>query len=172
LRIPELLMKRLLALSLLASLFLSSAAAAATFPIPDENPVATVSLPEKWESSPYDGGIESTSPDGKIYVAMEVVAAKDVKSATEEGLEFFAKQGVEINPESLKTKDTKINGLSAFDLQFTGKDKDGPAKVSLTLVATNAEGKFLMLYYWGSEAGEQANGADLQAISDSIQATK
>jgi hypothetical protein len=165
-------MKSLFALSLVASALAPTFALAGTFPIPGENPVATVSVPDKWESSAYDGGIESTSPDGAIYVALEMVAAKDVKSATEEGVEWFAKQGVEIDPKSLKTKDTKINGLDAFDMQFTGKDKDGAANISLTLVATNAEGKFLMLYFWGSDEGEKANAADLKAIGASIQATK
>jgi len=165
-------MKNLFALSLLTFAFAPCFGHAATFPIPDENPVATVSLPEKWESNPYEGGIESTSPDGAIYVALEMVTAKDVKSATEQGIEFFAKQGVMIDPGSLKTKDTKINSLDAFDMQFTGKDKDGAANISLTLVATNAEGKFLMLYFWGSDAGVVANIDDLKKISDSIQATK
>jgi hypothetical protein len=165
-------MKSLFAVALAAAAFAPSLAFAKTFPIPDENPVATVSMPDKWESNAYDGGIESTSPDGAIYVALEMVKANDVKSATEEGIEFFAKQGVDIDADSMKTKETKINDLSAFDLQFTGKDKNGPANISLTLVGTNAEGKFLMLYYWGSEAGEKANAADLRAIAASVQATK
>ena len=95
-----------------------------------------------------------------------------MKSATEEGLKFFIKSGVDIDFDSQKTRDAKINGLDAFDLAFTGKDKDGSAEVSLTLVKTNAKSKFLMLYYWGSPAGEKANASDLQKISDSIQATK
>jgi hypothetical protein len=165
-------MKRLLAYSFLAMLIAPGLAAAKTFPIPDEDPVATVSIPDKWDSSPYEGGIESTSPDGKVYIALESVLAKDVKTATEEGIEWFAKQGVDIDPNSMKTRDTKIGGLPAFDLQFTGKDKDGPAGISLTLVGTNAEGKFLMLYFWGSPAGVEANAPALKAIGDSIQATK
>jgi hypothetical protein len=165
-------MRTLIALTLVTVTLAPSLALADTFPVPAENPVATVSIPDKWESSAYDGGIESTSPDGAIYVALEMVAAKDVKTATEEGVEWFAKQGVEIDPGSLKTKETKINGLDAFDMQFTGKDKDGAAEISLTLVATNAEGKFLMLYFWGSDAGEKANASDLKAIGASIQATK
>jgi len=163
---------RSLILSIVAVTLAPGLALADTFPVPAENPVATVSIPDKWESSAYDGGIESTSPDGAIYVALEMVAAKDVKTATEEGVEWFAKQGVEIDPGSLKTKETKINGLDAFDMRFTGKDKDGAAEISLTLVATNAEGKFLMLYFWGSDAGEKANASDLKAIGASIQATK
>ncbi|MGO4869767.1 MAG: hypothetical protein ACLPGW_04030 [Roseiarcus sp.] len=165
-------MIRLVSLAILALGLAVSTAGAGTFPIPADDPIATVSIPNSWGPKTYDGGVEATSEDGAIYVALEEVAADDVKSATEEGLKFFIKSGVEINFDAGKTNDTKINGLDAFDMAFTGKDKDGPANVSLTLVKTNAKGKFLMLYYWGSPDGEKANAADLAKISDSIQATK
>jgi hypothetical protein len=165
-------MTRLVFLAMLALGLASAAASAETFPIPSDDPIATVSIPKSWDPKAYEGGVEATSGDGAIYVAIEQVAAEDVKSATEEGLKFFIKSGVEINFDSGKTKDIKINGLEAFDMAFTGKDKDGPANVSLTLVKTNAKSKFLMLYYWGSSEGEKANASDLKGISDSIQATK
>jgi hypothetical protein len=160
------------AFTLLALCVAPSLAVAGTFPVPAENPIATVSIPDSWGPNAYDGGVEGTSADGKIYVAFESVDAADVKTATEEGLKYFIKQGVTLDSDSMKTKDIKINNLDAFDLTFTGKDKDGPANISLTLVQTNAKNKFLLLYYWGSSDGEKANLADLKAISDSIQATK
>ena len=165
-------MKRFAFLAALALGLAGAAANAATFPIPDENPIATVSIPDSWGPKAYEGGVEATSNDGGIYVAIEAVAADDVKSALEEGLKFFVKSGVEINGDSGKTQEAKINGLDAFDIAFAGKDKDGPTNVSLTLVKTNAASKFLMLYYWGSPAAETANAKDLKAIADSIQATK
>jgi hypothetical protein len=165
-------MTRLIFLATLALGLAASAASAATFPIPAENPIATVSIPDSWDPKAYEGGVEATSGDGAIYVAIEAVAAEDVQSATEEGLKFFIKSGVAIDFDSQKAKDIKLNGLDAFDMTFTGKDKDGAANVSLTLVKTNVTSQFLMLYYWGSADGEKANARDLAAISDSIQATK
>jgi hypothetical protein len=165
-------MTRLVFLAALALSLAASGAGAATFAVPSENPIATVSIPDSWDPKTYDAGVEATSGDGAIYIAIEEVAADDVKSATEEGLKFFVKSGVHIDFDSQKTRDAKINGLDAFDMSFTGKDKDGAANISLTLVKTNAQSRFLMLYYWGSSEGETANASDLKAISDSIQATK
>ena len=147
-------------------------AMAKTFPVPGDDPIATISIPDSWEPKTYDGGVAATSSDTKVYIAAESVEADDVKKATKEGLEFFEKQGVTLDGESMKSKDTKINGLDGFDITFSGKDKDGPTQVGLTLVQTNAKGKFLMLYFWGSEEGLSANLTDMKAISDSIQATK
>ncbi len=165
-------MTRALLLATFALCLAAPAANAGTFAVPDENPIATVSIPDNWEPKPYEGGVEATSADGAIYVAIEEVAAADVKSAIEEGMKFFIKSGVDVDGDSGKTREEKVNGLDAFDIVFTGKDKDGPTNISLTLVKTNAASKFLLLYYWGSPEGEKANLADLQKISDSIQATK
>jgi hypothetical protein len=165
-------MSRIAAIVFAFLLFAPASAFAKTFPIPTDDPIATISLPEKWEPSEYDGGVEATSPDGAVYIAVEMVRSNDVGSTAEEGVKFFAKQGVEIDDKSLKTQDIKINGLPAFDMTMSGKDKDGPTEVGMTLVGTNADGKFLMFYYWGSEAGQKANVADLKKIIDSLQATK
>jgi hypothetical protein len=165
-------MTRLAFLAVLALSLAALPARAATFPVPADNPIATVSIPDSWDPKTYEAGVEATSSDGAIYIAIEAVEADDVKSATEEGLKFFVKSGVDIDFKSQKASDTKINGLDAFDMSFSGKDKDGPANISLTLVKTNAQSRFLMLYYWGSPDGEKANEADLKKISDSIQATK
>jgi hypothetical protein len=165
-------MKYAHALAALALVCLAASANAKTFPITEDNPIATVSVPDEWGPNAYDGGVEATSPDGAVYIAVEQVAADDVKSAVEEGIKFFLKSGVVIDPATQKMQDIKINGLPAYDVAFSGKDKDGAADVSLTLVETNAKAKFLLLYYWGSPDGEKANLAGLRAISDSIQATK
>jgi len=151
---------------------LDAPALAKTFPIPADNPIATVTFPDKWTLNDYEGGAEATSPDGAVYIAAESVAASDVKSAVEDGGAFFSKQGVGIDPKAIETKDTEINGLRGVDLQMGGNDNDGPTTVGMTLLQTNAEGKVLMLYYWGSDAGTAADKADIQAVGASIQATK
>jgi hypothetical protein len=165
-------MSRLAAALAIALILAPAGVFAKTFPIPSEDPIATISVPEKWEPQPYEGGIEATSPDGKVYMAVEEVSAKDVGAAAEDGVKWFAKQGVEIEDNSLKTQEIKVNGLPAFDMAMSGKDKDGPTEVGMTLIGTNADGKFLLFYYWGSGEGQAANGKDIKDIIDSLQATK
>ena len=165
-------MKYLAALALTLAIALPLPALAGTFPVPSEDPVGTVSIPDSWEPKPYEGGVEGTSSDGGVYIAVEQVEANDVGSATEEGIKWFAKQGVELDGSSLKTQDMKINGLPAFDMAMKGKDKDGPTEVSLTLVGTNKPNKFLFVYFWGSAKGQKDNMGELSKIAESIQATK
>ena len=150
----------------------ASAAFAKTFPVPSEDPVATVTIPESWEPKDYDGGVEATSPDGKVYIAAEVVQADEIKQAVKEGIEWYDKQGVEIDPDSMKTKEGKEAGADSFELTFTGKDKDGPTAISMELVKTNMAKKYLMLYFWGAPADAAKNGDELKKIGESLQLTK
>jgi len=163
----------MLRLAAVACLLLApSLAFAKTFPVPADNPVATVSIPSSWAPHDYDGGVEATSADGKVYIAVEVVEADEIKKAIGDGVEFFVKQGVEIDPDSMKTRNGKQAGADSFEITFSGKDKDGPTSVSMELVKTNAAKKFLILYSWGAEADAVKNGDELLKIAESLQLTK
>jgi hypothetical protein len=157
-----------------AALFLLApvAAYAGTFSIPSEDPVATISIPPKWDPKPYEGGVEATSPDGKVYIAVEMVEADDVKDGVKEGIEWFEKQGVELDADSMKTKEEKENGIPSFEMTFAGKDKDGPTAVSMTLVGTNTKKKFLLIYFWGAPKDAEKNLPALKEIGDTLQLTK
>ena len=145
---------------------------AKTFPVPADDPVATVTIPDSWEPKDYDGGVEATSADGKVYIAVEMVEADELKKATEEGIEFLQKQGVVLDADSMKTRDTKEAGSDAFEMTFSGKDKEGPTMVMLELVKTNAAKKFLMIYFWGAPEEAAKNAGELEKIGNSLQLTK
>jgi hypothetical protein len=147
-------------------------ALAKVFPVPAEDPIATINVPDAWEPETFEEGVEMTSPDTKVYIAAEEVEAADLTDAVTDTVKTLAKQGLEIDTSTKKASDITINGLKAHDFTYTGKDKDGPANFSITLVETSKPGAFLMLSYWGSEEGEKANADALHAISQSIQATK
>src|SRR5258708_39875053 len=117
---------RAIPLALLAACLAVSLAAAKTFPVPGDDPIGTVSFPDSWSLNEYDAGVEGTSPDGEIYVAVEQVEAADVAGAVEDGVKFFKKQGLTIDEASIKTKDTTLNGMKAFDIDLPAKDKNRP----------------------------------------------
>ena len=170
---PALRRSSMLKLAAAALILLAPVSAFAdTFPIPGENPVATVTIPEAWGPKAYEGGVEATSPDGKVYIAVEGVAADDVKDAVKEGIEWFDKQGVEIDADSMKTHETKGAEGASFEMTFTGKDKDGPTAISMTLVPANVAKKFLLIYFWGAPADADANRSGLKAIGETLQLTK
>ena len=146
-------------------------AQAKAFKIGDDDPVSWVSIPDTWEPAEIDNGVEGTSPDKETYVAAEIVDAKEIDDAVKEEDKFFAKQKIKIKGDTKKEKETTVNGLKAFDYSWDATDEDGPTHVSVTFVVVG-EGKLLLLTYWGSAAGEKANGKDLVAIAESIKPIK
>lgn len=157
----------LITIALIVTLPISSFAK--TFKLGDAAPVASIMIPDSWSPEEIDNGVEGTSKDGETYVAAEVVDAKNIDEAVEDGLKYFLKNGVKIDPATLEKKEGKMSGFDSVTLQGKGTDKDGPTHISLTLVIVSGE-KIVLLTYWGTATGEESNDADLGKIASSIKA--
>jgi hypothetical protein len=158
-------MKKLLLVALLATV--PSFAFAKNFAIPEKNPVATLVLPDDWDADTIDTGVEVTSKDGEVYIAFETVKAAKVENAVKEAIEYLVEKGVNLDASSMKQKDATINGMQGTDIEWSGKDKDGDAKISLTILQASKD-RLIMLTYWASPEGEKANLEALNKIATSI----
>lgn len=143
------------------------AAEAKVFKLGDDGPVASVDIPDSWAPSEIDDGVEATSPDKESYVAAEIIDGEDVEAAAKAEGKFFKKQKIVLKDDSLKKKAITLGALSGTDYQWDATDEDGPTHVSMTMLKIS-EKKLMMLTYWGSPAGEQSNGAALDAIAKSL----
>jgi hypothetical protein len=159
---------RLASIALAVSL-LCSQVVAGTFSIPAKRPIATVDIPDNWAPKVRTSGLDAKSDDDEIHLALEVAAAADLNSAVQEGVDLLLKGGVRIDAASVELHPAKIGDLDGSVVRLSGQYNDRPANIVLGLLATNASGKYLLVYYWGSPQGEQDNRDSLQAIIDSIQ---
>ena len=159
-------MKRfLLACAVVA--IMGTPALAKSFAIPSENPVATVVLPDDWDADEIDTGVEVNSKDNEVYMAFETVKSANAEEALNEGLDYIKSKGVKLDESSMKQQETTIGGMKGIAVNFTGKDKDGDAQISLILLAASKD-RLIMLTYWSSPEGAKANEDDLNKIADSI----
>lgn len=164
---------RLLTIAVLAFGLSVGMVSAKTFPVAGDNPVATVTIPDKWSPSEYDDGVEATSPDEGFYIAFESVELSDVSNAIVEGVKFFKKQGVKINPDSINKKDDEVAGIKGVSVMMQGTDKTGPTTVMMTVLpSANHAGRALMLYGWGSDKAFEANHEAVTQMISSLQMTK
>jgi len=64
---------------------------------------------------------------------------------------------------------TTVNGISMFDINGKGKDKEEGAEVnvSVTLLAADDENLFVLMY-WGSDEAEKQYAEQLTAIVSSL----
>ncbi|SFJ06137.1 hypothetical protein SAMN05216304_104298 [Bosea sp. OK403] len=75
-------------------------AEAKTYSIPDPNPVAVITLPDDWESSEIDKGVQSTSDDETVYVSVEVTELKDAAQAIADAVKWLKSKDVVIDQAS------------------------------------------------------------------------
>jgi hypothetical protein len=156
-----------LSLALLVALALVTPSFAKTFKIPEESSFASITIPDDWKSKEIDSGVESQSADDEVYFAVEATDAKGMDKAIEEAVKYLQGQGVTVDEKTMKQSEGKINGMDGVDVTWNGKDKEGDAIISLTILAAKKE-KVLLITYWASPEGTKKHEKVLGGILQSI----
>jgi len=144
-------------------------ASAKEFALPDEDAYASVTIPDSWKPEAYENGVEAVSKDGEVYLSIESTGGDTLDKSIEEAMAYLKKQGVTVDDEKSETSEGKLNGMAVVRTNWSGKDKDGPCRVTLSIVAV-AQGKGLLVLYWASPKGDEDEGntKTLDAIANSI----
>ncbi|MGI8480970.1 MAG: hypothetical protein ACR2MF_02710, partial [Chthoniobacterales bacterium] len=121
------------------SLAVIAPAFAATHKIPDDNPLATVTAPDGWKALTYDQGVELTSDDGEVYIAIEVTEAKSVDKSIDAALAFLKKKGVTVDEKTAKTKENKVGENDAVSISWEGKDEEGVSHIQLIVMSVTKD---------------------------------
>lgn len=129
-------------------------AAAGTVQIPDaDDAVASITFPDDWNVEEVDGGWGADSPDEHVYLSAVAVKDKtDMDASLDEVFEMLKEHNVEFDLASKTEEKFKINDLEAHELNYKGKDKDGPTSVSIVFVPLAKD--MLILTYWVTTAHE------------------
>ena len=158
-------------LALLLALALLTPALAKTYKLPDEESFASITIPDDWKSKEIDSGVEAQSSDDEVYFYVEATDAKGMDKSIVEAVEYLSEQGVTVDDKTMKQSEGKINGMEGIDVTWNGKDKEGDAIISLTILAANKE-KVLLIAYWGTPDGTKKHDKVLGEILKSIKPIK
>jgi hypothetical protein len=160
-----------LSLAVLLALALLAPSYGKTFKLPEEESFASITIPDDWKSKEIDSGVEAQSADDEVYFYVEAMDAKGMDKAIAEAVEYLSGQGVTVDEKSMKQTEGKVNGMEGVDVTWSGKDKEGPAVISLTILAANKD-KVLLITYWGSPEGTKKHDKVLGTILNSIKPIK
>ncbi len=159
-------MKTFLLAAMLAAV-LSVPVQAETFKIPASNPYVTVEIPDGWTATQIERGIEVSSDDDEVYLAIEGTPMKDLTEVATDAVKFLNRAGVTVDKSTEKKTDGKINGMDMYDIGWAGKDKDGDVVVHLTIVTIEPT-KGVLFTYWASPKGDKEHDADIVKMVRSI----
>jgi hypothetical protein len=154
----------------LGTFALLASAWAGDYKLPDQNPVASFTIPASWKPAEYEDGVEAVSDDQSVYIAVEATDLSSqsvIEDAMKASLSYLKKKGVEVDQSTAKQSQAKLNGMDVIDVDWRGKDSEGDCIVSLTIVVVTGN-KGLLLTYWASPDGEKQNSQELVGILHSI----
>ena len=163
-------MKSTLITALLA-IVLPFAALAAEIRLPADSPVASVTIPDSWNPTEIDHGIEAVSPGDAVYLSIEVADEKTTNKIIDDIFAFLDENGVKVDPATQTEADNKLNGMDVSTIDWEGEDEDGPVSVGVTLLSPRP-GKLLLMTYWGSKGEQEKHLNDFVAIIASIKPVK
>jgi predicted Zn-dependent protease len=156
-----------LTIAFVVCLALAGSSLATPQKVPEDNPVATINAPAGWKADNYDKGLELTSDDGEVYIAIEATDAKGVETSMGEAMEYLKSKSVTVDPKSVKQSEGKVAGKEAVIISWDGEDDEGPAKIQLMVVSvTNDKG--VLLLYWASPEGEKKHRKEISGIAESL----
>jgi hypothetical protein len=110
---------------------------AGDFKLPDDNPVASFTIPASWKPSEYEDGVEAVSDDESVYIAIEAAdlsSTSVIEEAMKESISYLKKKGVEVDQSTAKQTQGKLNGMDGVDVSWRGKDSEGDCNISLLLL--------------------------------------
>jgi hypothetical protein len=149
-------------------LLLVASAFAATHKVPNDEPIATVEIPDKWQTAQRGEAIEASSPDGALHFLVTPVEQKKIAEAMGEAMRYIRNTGeIVVRPDTRKNETGTINGIDVQHVTWQGNAKSGDVKMQFTVFSLTKD-KPLLAVYWGSPAAEKKYEADLKKMLESI----
>jgi hypothetical protein len=162
-------MKTLLAAIALAAIFAPASSFAETLKFPSEAPIAEITIPDSWSPEETDSGIQATSDDEAIYLAIDIANEKTSDKVIDDAFQFLKDNGVNVNGSTQKRSEDTVNGLAMLNFDWNGTDKDGPVNIGLSMVPVRAD-RMLVITYWGEKGKQETHADELLAIINSLKA--
>ena len=157
----------LLALIFAAALVLPSSARAERFNVPANDPIVTIDVPEGWTATQIDKGIELSSEDDEVYIAIEGTPMKGLVELVTDTITYLNRAGVTVDKSTEKTDEGTVNGFKMNDIGWAGRDQDGDVLVHL-MILTITPTKGVLFTYWASPDGDKEHDAAIRKIIRSV----
>jgi len=136
--------------------------------IPEEHPIAAISIPDKWQTKELGEGVEAVSPDGALHLIAIPPERNKTSEAMGEVMRYIRNtRGIVVRPESIKNEPGKLKEMDIRNVSWQGKDKNGDISIRFTVVWL-AQAKQLLVACWGPPKAERKYESTLKQVLQSI----
>ena len=136
-----------------------------------EAPVATLDIPDAWETSRISRGIEAVSPDKEVYLWVEAYEPDQFKAILAEHDAYWKEQGVEITARD--SKSYKEGGQQVQMTTETATWNDKPTVLYYVEYDLGLASKSnIVVTYWASPEGDETFHGNVGKILESLAVTE
>jgi hypothetical protein len=141
---------------------------AGTHKVPPDEPIVTVQVPDKWQTTERGEHIEAISPDGAVSFLVMPAEAKKINEAMGEAMRYLRnKGGITVSADSMKREKGQLNGMDVKHVSWQGKNQKGDVKIKFKIMSV-PEGNPVIVVYWASPEAEKKYQKELNKMLQSI----
>jgi hypothetical protein len=141
---------------------------AGTYPVPQDEPVVSAKIPEKWKVQQHEEFVEGTTPDGTLHVLVLAVEGKKVAESLGEGVRYIRNTGaIAVKAHSAKHESTTLNGKPLRSVSWDARDQKGEIKLRCHVIS-GKDGRPALLFFWGSAEADRKYDKEQRQILETI----
>jgi hypothetical protein len=145
---------------------------AGTVSVPQGDPIAAVRLPPKWKVDEHSEFVEAVAPDGATHLMLLGVEGKKVAESVGEALRYIrGSDPILIKPERMKDETISVKGRELRRLSWNATRNEQPIIIHCDVVII-AEGKQLLVMFWGSLEAEKKYRRELNDVFETLRAVE
>src|SRR4051812_32401178 len=143
---------------------------AKTYSIPEEQPIARISIPDSWTTEEREEYIDSTMPNKAGHILVMAGEGQKVGESLLEAMRYIRRNGtIRVDARSEKKDTINLRERSMRTLSWTATEKNHPIVIQCNVIS-DLKGKRLLVVFWGPAEGEKKHRQDLKRILHSVEA--
>eukprot|EP01037_Dinobryon_pediforme_P031282 gene31282-35699_t len=116
-----------------AMVIATSPAFAKNFAVPAKDPIATIAIPDTWETEEIQYGYSAKPPSHDAFFSVEYATGARVDKMLKLNDEWLKENNIKADREPVQ-KAISIDGIESQLLTVIGKDEDGPTIVDFVFI--------------------------------------
>ena len=159
-------MKKLI-LSLATLTALAIPLIAKEYKLPKEEPIFSITFPDKWTVTYEDESVDALSPDEAVEIYAQTDDADTIEDSVKSSIEYLEGQGVKLKVDTQKETEGEHNGMKLSTIGWKGTDKDGDCTVSLVFIQVTDD-TAMTLIYWATDEMVKKHEKDINEVLESM----
>lgn len=144
---------------------------AKTMEVHPHSPVASFKLPEAWQTSRIERGIQASTEDEEVYLWVETYKPDELDEVISEHNKYWKEQGVEITGRDMSQH---VENGATVQVVSEKATHEGEPTVLLYMEydLALASKSNILITYWASPEGNKTHADDVKSFIDSMKITE